>query len=177
MPRIRDASLDDTESIVAVTASGWRERYQGIVAADRLADLPLARWRHEISVGLRRPVKDAFTLAAEMRGELTGYSYVMAPARDGDLTPSSAEIVGMYVAPSNWRQGVGSALLEATFKRLEKLEYTDVVLWVFKDNRGARRFYNRHGFKADGSERFHPLAEAQAIRMQRPVEGSPGKSA
>jgi ribosomal protein S18 acetylase RimI-like enzyme len=175
MPQIRAGTLDDTEAIVSVTAAGWRERYRGIVPPERLADLPLERWRHEISVGMRRPVDDAFTRVAELDGAFAGYSYVMAPARDGDLTPTAAEIVGMYVDPARWRQGVGTALLDATIERLEELEYTVVVLWVFKENRAARRFYNRHGFKADGSERFHPLAEAQAIRMQRPVGLIPGR--
>ena len=176
MPRIRRAKLEDTDAMVAVTAAGWRERYRGIVPPERLADLPTERWRHEISVGLRRPEKDAFTQVAVEGGELAGYSYVMAPGRDGDLEATAAEIVGMYVDPARWRQGVGTALLESTIEKLEKLGYTEAVLWVFKDNRPARRFYNRHGFKADGSERFHPLAQAQAIRMQRPVGRIPGKA-
>jgi ribosomal protein S18 acetylase RimI-like enzyme len=174
MLQVRPATLDDTEAIVSVTASGWRERYQEIVPPERLADLPVERWRHEISVGLRRPVDDAFTQVAELGGKFVGYSYVMAPGRDGDLTPTAAEIVGMYVAPAHWREGIGTALLDATVERLRELEYEEAVLWVFKENRAARRFYNRHGFKADGSERFHPLAEAQAIRMHRPVGHFPG---
>lgn len=177
MVQVRAATLDDTEAIVSVTAAGWRERYGGIVPPERLADLPVDRWRHEISVGLRRPVNDAFTEVAELDGEFAGYAYVMAPARDGDLTPTSAEIVGMYVDPGRWRHGVGTALLDVTLARLEEHGYTEVVLWVFKENRAARRFYNRHGFKADGSERFHPVAEAQAIRMQRAVGRFPGGGA
>jgi len=175
MLRIRPATLDDTEAIVSVTASAWREAYPGIVRPERLADLPVARWRHEISVGLRRPVNDAFTQVAELEGQFAGYAYVMAPARDGDLTPAAAELVAMYVDPSRWRQGVGSALMGAVIERLDELEYTEVVLWVFRENRAARRFYKRHGFKPDGSERFHPLAEAEAVRLQARSGAFPAK--
>ena len=170
MVQVRAATLEDTDAIVAVTAAGWREGYKAFVPPQRLADLPVDRWRHEVSVGLRRPFDDAFTLVAEEHGQVVGYSYVMAPARDGDLGPHTAEIVGMYVAPSRWRQGVGTMLVNDTFKRLRELGYTDAVLWVFEENRGARTFYKRQGFKPDGSDRFHPVGETQAIRLHRSVE-------
>ncbi len=169
MVQVRDAKLDDTEAIVSVTAAGWRETYAGIVPPERLADLPVERWRHEVSVGLRRPDADAFTLVAEDGEQIVGYSYVMAPGRDGDLTAQAAEIVGMYIRPDRWRQGVGTTLMSATFERLRDLGYTEAVLWVFPENRGARRFYKRHGFSPDGSERYHPVADIQAIRLHGTV--------
>ena len=174
MLRVRDATLDDTEAIVSVTASGWQEGYQGIVPPQVLANLPLDRWRHEIDVGLRRPLGDAFTRVAELDGAIAGYAYVVAPAKDGDLQGEVAELVAMYVDPARWRQGVGTALMADVLERLGQGGYTDVVLWVFKENRAARKFYERHGFKRDRSERFHPLAQTQAMRMQMPVAGSPG---
>jgi hypothetical protein len=87
--RVRKAIPDDTDAIVGVTAAGWRAAYRDIVPQDKLADLPVARWRHEVHVGLRRPVADAFSYVAEIDGEFAGYCFVAAPSREPDLGPRS----------------------------------------------------------------------------------------
>ena len=88
-----------------MTVAGWRAAYRDIVAPEKLADLPIDRWRHEVGVGLRRPVDDAFTYVAELDGGFAGSCFVAAPARDRDLGPEVAELVAIYVDPDLWRPG------------------------------------------------------------------------
>jgi GNAT superfamily N-acetyltransferase len=152
-----------------VTASGWRAAYLGIVAPEHLGQLPLDRWRHEIRVGLRRPLGDAFTYVAEVDGEFAGYVYVAAPSRDADLGPEHAELVALYVEPEHWGKGAGDALMRATLARLAELPYTEVVLWTFKGNERAISFYEHRGWRADRSERMHPRAQAASIRYRHPA--------
>jgi len=167
--RVREASPDDTDAIVAVNAAGWRAAYRGIVAPERLADLPIPRWRHEVHVGLLRPVGDAFTRVAEIGGKFVGYCYVAAPSREADLAGTVAELAAIYVDPDHWRQGAGSALMHAALERLGELPYEEVVLWTFKENTPAIAFYERHGWGRDGDEKVHPTAQAVAIRFRRPA--------
>jgi GNAT superfamily N-acetyltransferase len=152
-----------------VTVAGWRSGYRDIVAQERLLDLPIARWRHEVSVGLRRPVADAFTFVAEVGGEFAGYCYVAAPSREADLGPEAAELVAMYVDPDHWRQGVGNALMRAAIDRLAGLPYREAILWTFKENERAIAFYERHGWRPDGAEKIHPRTGEPAVRFRRPV--------
>jgi len=78
--QVRAANPDDTRGRSSRSPSrGWRSGYRDIVAPDRLADLPIERWRHEVAVGLRRPVADAFTYVAAVDGGFAGYCYVAAP--------------------------------------------------------------------------------------------------
>jgi len=165
--RVRRATPDDTDAIVAVTAAGWRTAYRGIVALDRLAELPLDRWHHEVHVGLRRPVEDAFSLVAEIDGRFAGYCFVAAPSRERELGPTVAELVAIYVEPERWGQGAGSALLGAAMDRLAELPYDEVFLWTFKENEQAIRFYERHGWRRDGDEKVHPRSQAVAVRLRR----------
>jgi GNAT superfamily N-acetyltransferase len=167
---VRDATPEDTEAIVSVTAAGWRTGYRGIVAAEHLANLPTERWRHEISVGLRRPVDDAFTYVAEIDGEFAGYCYVAAPSRDADLGQEVAEVVAIYVDPVLWRQGAGDALMKEALGRLAGLGYAEAILWVFKENERAIAFYARHGWRADGSEKVHTRAGAVAVRCSHLID-------
>jgi GNAT superfamily N-acetyltransferase len=167
--RVREASPDDTNRIVAVTAAGWRTAYRDIVAQEKLADLPIARWRHEVHVGLRRPVEDSFSYVAEIDGEFAGYCFVAAPSREPDEGRNVAELVAIYVEPDRWRRGAGEALMAAAMERLSELPYDEVILWTFKGNAPAIAFYERHGWSRDGGEKVHPRSGAVAIRFRCPV--------
>ena len=156
-----------------MTVAGWREGYRDIVAPDKLAELPVERWRHEVGVGLRRPVADAFTYAAEIEGTFAGYCYVAAPSRESDLGPEFAELVAMYVEPDRWRSGAGTALMEAALERLSTLPYRQAVLWTFKENERAIAFYERHGWRPDGAEKIHGRTGERAVRYRRPVTMGP----
>jgi GNAT superfamily N-acetyltransferase len=167
--RVREATAEDTEAIVAVTAAGWRTAYRDIVAQDRLAELPLARWRHEVHVGLRRPVEDAFSYVAEIDGAFAGYCFVAAPSREPDLGRKVAELVAIYVEPERWGRGAGTALMRAALARLADLPYDEVVLWTFKENAPAITFYEQHGWRRDGDHKVHPRTQAVAIRFRHPA--------
>ncbi len=152
-----------------MTVAGWRSGYRDIVAPERLLDLPIARWRHEVGVGLKRPIDDAFTYVAEVDGAFAGYCYVAAPSRESDLGREAAELVAMYVDPDHWRQGVGKALMEAALERLAGLPYSEAVLWTFKKNDRAIAFYEQNGWRPDGAEKIHPRTGEPAVRYRRPV--------
>jgi ribosomal protein S18 acetylase RimI-like enzyme len=71
-----------------------------------------------------------------------------------------AELSHLYVAPEAQNRGLGTALLDhAKTLRPERLE-----LWVFQENEGARRFYERHGFRlvrlTDGSDNMERTPDA-----------------
>ena len=167
MPRVREAISDDTEAIVSVTEDGWRTGHRDIVPREYLERLPVDRWRHEVSVGLRRPVADAFTYVAEIDGEFAGYCYVAAPSREPELGPGTAEVVALYVAPERWSRGSGGALMTAAIERLRGLGYADAVLWTFAANERAIAFYERHGWQPDGAEKPHPASGMPTVRLRR----------
>jgi GNAT superfamily N-acetyltransferase len=72
----------------------------------------------------------------------------------------------LYVDPSAQNQGVGAALLE----HAKALRPDGFVLWVFQKNTGARRFYERHGFRlvklTDGADNME--REPDALYQWKP---------
>ena len=51
----------------------------------------------------------------------------------------------LYVDPASQGAGFGSMLLE----QIKRLQPEGLHLWVFQENAGARRFYERHGFRLE----------------------------
>jgi ribosomal protein S18 acetylase RimI-like enzyme len=97
---------------------------------------------------------------AEDKGRVVGFSGV----KDQELTH-------LYVRPESQGRGIGSALLDhAKAVSPERLE-----LWVFQKNEGARRFYERHGFRlvrlTDGGENME--REPDALYEWRPGRRTP----
>ena len=56
---------------------------------------------------------------------------------------SADQLLQIHVSPDDQNRGVGSLLLDKAKERLPE----GFSLWVFQQNTGARRFYERHGLE------------------------------
>jgi GNAT superfamily N-acetyltransferase len=169
MIEVREARPEDAEEIAAVNAAGWRSAYRGIVDADRLAGIPVKAWAREIRWNLERLAEGSFSLVAELDGSFAGSIFVVAPARDGDLGPEVAELVSIYVDPTLWERGVGTALITKACDRAAEQGFSEMSLWTLTQNQRALDFYEHLGWRPDGNEQIHPVARAPALRMRRPL--------
>ena len=100
---------------------------------------------------------------AVVGGAVVGGAVVGFLALDGPL------ITNLYLRPDHRSRGIGSALLEeAKRQRPDGLE-----LWVFEPNRGAIRFYERHGFiterQSDGRGNEEKVPDRLMIWRPRPA--------
>ena len=73
----------------------------------------------------------------------------------------SVEIVAIHSLPESWGTGLGHAMLE---EALNQIGNQPVFLWAFKENKRARRFYEKHGFRGDGTERVSEFDGALEVR-------------
>jgi GNAT superfamily N-acetyltransferase len=58
---------------------------------------------------------------------------------------------GLYVVPEAWGTGVAVALHDAALAALP--DCPEVKLWVLEENRRARHFYEKHGWRQNGETR------------------------
>lgn len=79
-------------------------------------------------------------------------------------TEEGAEIVAIHSLPESWGTGLGHAMLE---KALSQIGAGTVYLWAFRENKRARRFYEKHGFRWDGSQRVSEFDSAVEVRYVR----------
>lgn len=142
--QVRRARLEDAAAIAEVHARTWREAYEHVFGAARLAALtPASRlplWRQALA-------GDRDTFIGVQEGRVVAFVSV-GPSRDEDAEGELGEI---YVLPEMWGTGAGSSLLEAGVEAMRARGYGDAVLWVLDDNPRARRFYEREGWALEGA--------------------------
>jgi GNAT superfamily N-acetyltransferase len=102
-----------------------------VAARNEMAYLP--RIPHEIrpKLGAWFVGRDAIWVE-ERAGRVVGF----VGLNDGEVTH-------LYVEPEAQGEGLGTALLE----HVQALSAGRLWLWVFQRNEGARRLYERHGFR------------------------------
>jgi GNAT superfamily N-acetyltransferase len=69
----------------------------------------------------------------------------------GVVATDACWLHGLYVVPEAWGTGVALALHDAALAALP--DCAEVKLWVLEENRRARRFYERSGWRASGASR------------------------
>lgn len=139
---IRPGTPDDADAVARVQIASWQEGYKHLFSREQLSRMSLpdrARfWR-------RFP-----PIVAQVDEEVVGFVNV-GPAHHDEEAES--ELYAIYVHPDHWGTGVGRALMEAGEARLREQGYSSAILWVWRDNPRARRFYEAAGWGADGAEK------------------------
>ncbi len=165
------ADEDDAEGIARVHARAREAAYKGLEAeVPNLEDLPQERtdlWR-DLLAG---DSDVAFTLVAEQRAKAVGFCSVATVSRDADQRPGTGEIAALYVDPSRWGNGIGSALMTKALEELAGAGCEVVTLWVLAENEVAVRFYAKFGFTADGFGGPDPRTGRPKARLRATLKG------
>jgi len=164
---VRKARVSDAPDIAGIHVRAWQLAYRGVLSDQLLDGLSVAErassWRELLSASDDRWL----TLVAESSRGLAGFCSVAMPSRDERVTDVAAEVRALYVDPSQWRQGVGSAMLARALNELIELGSREVVLWVLPENHSALAFYRRFGFKVeDEVERREERSGRPVIRLR-----------
>ncbi|MEA3441580.1 MAG: GNAT family N-acetyltransferase [Chloroflexota bacterium] len=152
---IQRVTLDDAEVVARIHIDSWRAAYRGLVPDEFLEKLDYdrraERFRENVSSGLEE------TYLAKVNNKGVGI-LTIGGCRDEDVDQDiTGEIWGIYLAPTEWRKGYGSALFNYGEQLLHSRGYNQLILWVFADNHQARRFYEAMGFEVDGASKYLDL--------------------
>jgi GNAT superfamily N-acetyltransferase len=149
MTQVRAAVPGDAMAAARVHVRSWQWAYRGLIAQDYLDGLRPEAWAGRYTfgrVGLRVPSTQVAVDGAAICGLAT-----TGLCRDADLA-DCGELMAIYVDPVYLHAGVGRSLMAAARERLAAVAGR-AALWVLDGNVGARRFYERDGWRCDGSRR------------------------
>jgi tRNA dimethylallyltransferase len=142
-PLLRPARAEDAESAFQVQRAASLAALAHIYPPDRYPfpdDAIRERWKEAISD------TNGDVIVAHRAHRIVG----VAAAKEGWLD-------GLYVVPEEWGTGVAARLHDEAMRSLAEAGATQARLWVLEGNRRARRFYERRGWRLDGSERVVPF--------------------
>ena len=153
---IRRANETDAAVLGALHVRAWQWAYRRLLPDDYLDHLTrqiphrAAMWRRHLQEGHpERPV-----WVAERESAIIGFCNTVPAA---DQPASTAELQTLYLTPEVVGTGVGAALMRCTLDDLRAHGYRAAVLWVLDTNARARRFYEKGGWQADGTEKTEQL--------------------
>ena len=153
---IRRGVPADADALTHLHLDCWDDAYTGLMPQEVLdarrtnVAERVDRWRGILA-------RSRNTLVAEAAGGLVGFVSA-GPGRDQDMD-IARELWALYVRASWWGTGTGRALLDTA------LGDDPAYLWVLAGNDRAARFYERQGFRPDGSALDEP--EGRHLRMVR----------
>ena len=139
---IRLARSDEAEALFEIQKAASLAGLGHVFPPDRFPypdDAVRELWREVVG----GPNHRAFV--AETDGEVVGVAAI-----EGDW------LNGFYVLPERWGGTVASALHEAVLDAMRASGAAEAHLWVLEANQRARRFYERRGWRENGTTRVVP---------------------
>jgi RimJ/RimL family protein N-acetyltransferase len=142
---VRPAEPGDSRRIAEVHVQTWQTAYHHAFPPEVLEQLSVdereARWRTRIEQ------ESAVVWVAELQGRVVGFTSV-GPSRTEE---GAGELYSIYVLPSAWGSRAARELMASAKAWFARQRYAGAMLWVLADNPRARRFYEREGWRAEGS--------------------------
>ncbi len=162
---VRKADPSDAWGIAGIHVACWQAAYRGILPDNTLDTLSADRaeeaWKKRLHEG------GDHVLVYDREGRILGFTFFGA-SRDEDEDPSLVgEIYQLYLDPGEWRKGIGSALTAAVLEALRKKGFSEVTLWVLKENKRGRGFYEALGFESDGAEKVETRRDGTVMNEIR----------
>jgi aspartate/methionine/tyrosine aminotransferase/GNAT superfamily N-acetyltransferase len=136
---IRLNELKDQEQMAHIKVDGWRSAYDNIVSSNYLNKLNYEEQTKRYIASFDE-YKDLVFVAVKDE-EVLGY----ACFNDLKSNKYDSELISLYIKPNNLNQGIGTSLFLEVAKHLLELNKTNMVVWCFKDNKSARKFYEDLG--------------------------------
>ena len=133
----------------------WREAYDDLLPAEFQETMTLEKCRF---FSQKYPEN---TLIAMDGKKVVGF---ISYGNFRDEAIQAGEIIALYVLKDYYGKGVSEQLMHAAFVALA--QFSEIYLWVLKDNKRAIAFYQKMGFTVDGQEQILELGKpVKELRM------------
>lgn len=148
---IKPASENDAIAWTTTRVLSWKTAYKGIIPDDYLDNISIEEKAQKFEKNIVQN-NDFEYLAAWLDDKMIGI-LVVGPCRDLDInTGETGEICGIYLHPDYFGKGYGYKLINHGISIL-RTRFKFITLWVLEENMRARSFYEKAGFRFDGTKK------------------------
>lgn len=147
---IRKAKKGDESVLAYIQTESWEAGFKGILTDEELVRCTdLTKVANMYSRDLDNHIGNGYIMEIDGKAHCIAY---WDKARGID-EPGCAELICIHSLPNNWRKGFGTKMMEYVLEDVRKEGYKKIILWVFKDNKRARGFYETNGFNTTEKEK------------------------
>lgn len=146
--------MEDAPTLCALAQKTYADAFGASMSA---SDLHAHFAKHLAPANVEQFLRDDAVLVAEWDRQLIGF--VQCGARDGDMRVQ--ELRRLYVLNTWQKQGIGTQLLQAALALSQMQNAVRIFLEVWEHNHGARRLYERFGFRVVGKRKFVVASDAE----------------
>ena len=140
---IRKVQQGDASNLAYIQTESWKAAFTSILDAETLTKCTnIERATSMYQRLLDEKKGNGYLLAVDGKPHCIAY---WDAARDSELV-GKAELICIHSLPNNWHKGYGSMMMNRVLKDIKEAGYSEVVLWVFRENLRARAFYEANGF-------------------------------
>ena len=140
---IRKVKVDDANTLAFIQTESWKSAFNRILSKedlDRYTDVNRAITLY--SKLLNKNIGNGFILTIDENPHCIAY---WDKTRNDEMEGYS-EIICIHSLCDNWGKGYGTEMINHILSDIKNSGFNKVMLWVFKENHRARKFYEKHGF-------------------------------
>jgi ribosomal protein S18 acetylase RimI-like enzyme len=157
---IRPGRSNDIDAIVQIFRACWQESYQNLLS-EEVRNAMTDEKARELWLPSLSGRADRETLIAETGSNAIGVARI---GSDPDF-PTRGHLFSLYIHPKSAGKGFGKALFRAALEGLKERHFSEISLWVFKENLSARSLYQKMEFLPTGRERTDARWKSPEIEM------------
>lgn len=156
---VRKADENDVAALAEILVKSFRTAFAEIISSETIDRCSNEENCRNMFAAICASGEGQFYIA-KLDGRPCGELYW----RDGDELENSAHIVAIHSLPETWGCGIGKAMVETAMEDIRQAGKKNLYLWAFKENRRARRFYEKNGFEVDGAEKVSEFDGVMEVR-------------
>ena len=160
--RIRQAIPGDEQVLAYIQTESWKAAFVDILSPEELVRCTNLQKAEQMYHGVLR--REGCNMAIELVNDQPHCIAAWGTNRC-DLGDAVGELICIHSLQNNWAKSYGSAMMEYVLAQLQQMNYESVILWVFEDNKRARKFYEKHGFELTEQKKLaNGIAELMYVK-------------
>ena len=130
----------EEKDIKQIITEDWKIAYKGIIDDEYLKNLDYK----DKEKSIREKYQKQKSIVLDEEGIVKGYSRF---GENRDEEKDLGELYALYVEADERGKKIGEKLLRKTASILKERGYKEMVIWCLKENKKARKFYEKMGGK------------------------------
>lgn len=159
---LRKVKIGDEKTLAFIQTESWKHAFKDIISKEDLEECTNLDKAIEMYKSLlEKEIGNGYILFIDDKAHLMAY---FDSARDTEVE-GFAELICIHSLRKNLGKGYGKVMMNHILAEAKNQGFNKIYLWVFEENKRARRFYESFDFKeTDNKKEFLNATEIMYLK-------------